>query len=39
LELHGLYFHVGEAQTYLLTEAASGDGELFGHVGETGVPA
>jgi len=39
LELHGLYFHVGEAQTYLLTEAASGDGELFGHVGEAGVPA
>ncbi|MEV5898728.1 SulP family inorganic anion transporter [Streptomyces sp. NPDC052127] len=39
LELHGLYFHVGEAQTYLLAEAASGDGELFGHVGEAGVPA
>ncbi|MFE6824805.1 SulP family inorganic anion transporter [Streptomyces sp. NPDC057690] len=38
LELHGLYFHVGEAQTYLLTEADSGDGELFGHVGEAGVP-
>ncbi|MFF3207637.1 bifunctional SulP family inorganic anion transporter/carbonic anhydrase [Streptomyces sp. NPDC002962] len=39
LELHGLYFHVGEAQTYLLTEEAAGDGELFGHVGEAGVPA
>ncbi|MFH0179379.1 bifunctional SulP family inorganic anion transporter/carbonic anhydrase [Streptomyces cacaoi] len=39
LELHGLYFHVGEAQTYLLTEAAAGDGELFGHVGEADVPA
>lgn len=32
LELHGLYFHVGEAQTYLLT---GGDGsELFDHVGQ-----
>ncbi|MFI7499002.1 SulP family inorganic anion transporter [Streptomyces sp. NPDC049687] len=31
LELHGLYFHVGEAQTYLLTET-NGDG-LFDHVG------
>ncbi|MEU1517979.1 SulP family inorganic anion transporter [Streptomyces sp. NPDC005811] len=31
LELHGLYFHVGEAQTYLLT---GNDGsELFDHVG------
>ncbi|MEU1183883.1 SulP family inorganic anion transporter [Streptomyces sp. NPDC005820] len=31
LELHGLYFHVGEAQTYLLTGR---DGsELFDHVG------
>ncbi|MFF7171676.1 SulP family inorganic anion transporter [Streptomyces pseudovenezuelae] len=30
LELHGMYFHVGEAQAYLLTEA-DGDG-LFGHV-------
>ncbi|MFD9319265.1 SulP family inorganic anion transporter [Streptomyces sp. NPDC060053] len=39
LELHGLYFHVGEAQTYLLTEAAAGDGELFGHVGEVDMPA
>jgi carbonic anhydrase len=30
LELHGMYFHVGEAQAYLLTET---DGDaLFGHV-------
>ncbi|WP_328434222.1 bifunctional SulP family inorganic anion transporter/carbonic anhydrase [Streptomyces sp. NBC_00425] len=35
LELHGLYFHVGEAQTYLLTEAGQGDGEVFDHVGVT----
>ncbi|MFJ6729606.1 SulP family inorganic anion transporter [Streptomyces sp. NPDC091281] len=34
LELHGLYFHVGEAQTYLLGDAAQGaDGEVFDHVG------
>ncbi|WP_369260939.1 SulP family inorganic anion transporter [Streptomyces sp. R35] len=33
LELHGMYFHVGEAQAYLL---ADGDGgELFDHVGAT----
>ncbi|MFI1050469.1 SulP family inorganic anion transporter [Streptomyces griseoruber] len=31
LELHGLYFHVGEAQTYLLT--GNDGGELFDHVG------
>ncbi|MGW3663984.1 SulP family inorganic anion transporter [Streptomyces sp. NPDC005141] len=31
LELHGMYFHVGEAQAYLLADA---DGaELFDHVG------
>ncbi|MBW8821064.1 MAG: bifunctional SulP family inorganic anion transporter/carbonic anhydrase, partial [Streptomyces sp.] len=30
LELHGMYFHVGEAQAYLLT-GADGDG-LFDHV-------
>jgi len=31
LELHGMYFHVGEAQAYLLVD---GDGaELFDHVG------
>jgi carbonic anhydrase len=31
LELHGMYFHVGEAQAYLLT--AGDGGELFDHVG------
>ncbi|MET8980828.1 SulP family inorganic anion transporter [Streptomyces sp. NPDC004539] len=31
LELHGMYFHVGEAQAYLLTESA--EGRLFDHVG------
>ncbi|MEU4084935.1 SulP family inorganic anion transporter [Streptomyces aureus] len=39
LELQGMYFHVGEAQAYLLTEA---DGaELFTHVGafDHAVPA
>ncbi|MCX4916045.1 SulP family inorganic anion transporter [Streptomyces sp. NPDC005386] len=30
LELHGMYFHVGEAQAYLL---ADDEAELFGHVG------
>jgi carbonic anhydrase len=30
LELHGMYFHVGEAQAYLLT-GADGD-EVFDHV-------
>ncbi|MFI2431099.1 SulP family inorganic anion transporter [Streptomyces sp. NPDC018693] len=30
LELHGMYFHVGEAQAYLLTEAR--DGGVFDHV-------
>ncbi|MFJ1808566.1 MULTISPECIES: bifunctional SulP family inorganic anion transporter/carbonic anhydrase [unclassified Streptomyces] len=39
LELHGLYFHVGEAQAYLLTEATAGGGELFGHVGEAHLSA
>ncbi|MGQ4358840.1 bifunctional SulP family inorganic anion transporter/carbonic anhydrase [Streptomyces sp. SAS_272] len=39
LELHGLYFHVGEAQTYLLTGAGQGDGEVFDHVGVTDVSA
>ncbi|MDX3314593.1 SulP family inorganic anion transporter [Streptomyces sp. ME08-AFT2] len=37
LELHGLYFHVGEAQTYLLTGAEQGGGEVFDHVGATDV--
>ncbi|MGW7262746.1 bifunctional SulP family inorganic anion transporter/carbonic anhydrase [Streptomyces sp. NPDC054842] len=36
LELHGMYFHVGEAQSYLLTGADAGTGtdgtELFDHV-------
>ncbi|MFF1543822.1 SulP family inorganic anion transporter [Streptomyces sp. NPDC058291] len=36
LELHGLYFHVGEAQTYLLTEAPGGGG-MFDHVGTAHV--
>lgn len=31
LELHGMYFHVGEAQAYLLT--ASEEHEVFGRVG------
>ncbi|MGW1272858.1 SulP family inorganic anion transporter [Streptomyces sp. NPDC002491] len=39
LELHGLYFHVGEAQTYLLTGAGQGGGEVFDHVGVTDVSA
>ena len=30
LELHGMYFHVGEAQAYLLAEANAG--EVFDHV-------
>ncbi|MFJ8081946.1 SulP family inorganic anion transporter [Streptomyces sp. NPDC096205] len=33
LELHGMYFHVGEAQAYLLTGAEGG--ELFDHVAGT----
>ncbi|MFI6209328.1 bifunctional SulP family inorganic anion transporter/carbonic anhydrase [Streptomyces sp. NPDC051041] len=37
LELHGMYFHVGEAQAYLLTEA---DGDrVFDRVREVGQPA
>ncbi|GGN74610.1 transporter [Streptomyces albiflavescens] len=31
LELHGMYFHVGEAQAYLLVDGDGG--ELFDHVG------
>ncbi|MGW5772788.1 bifunctional SulP family inorganic anion transporter/carbonic anhydrase [Streptomyces longwoodensis] len=34
LELHGMYFHVGEAQAYLLTE-----GKVFDHVRPVDVPA
>ncbi|MFJ3898272.1 SulP family inorganic anion transporter [Streptomyces sp. NPDC090083] len=37
LELHGMYFHVGEAQAYLLTEADGG--ELFDGVGVAEVSA
>ncbi|MFE1951811.1 bifunctional SulP family inorganic anion transporter/carbonic anhydrase [Streptomyces sp. NPDC059524] len=36
LDLHGMYFHVGEAQAYLLTEGEPGgaapDDPVFGHV-------
>lgn len=35
LQLHGMYFHVGEAQAYLLTEGASsgtGPDEVFARV-------
>ncbi|EGX60961.1 integral membrane transport protein [Streptomyces zinciresistens K42] len=35
LALHGMYFHVGEAQAYLLTE--TGDDEVFDHVGVAGL--
>lgn len=34
LELHGMYFHVGEAQAYLLTEPV-GSSEVFAHVADT----
>jgi carbonic anhydrase len=40
LELHGMYFHVGEAQAYLLTEATSrdaGEGEFFDRVAATAL--
>ncbi|MFF3485158.1 bifunctional SulP family inorganic anion transporter/carbonic anhydrase [Streptomyces sp. NPDC002701] len=40
LELHGMYFHVGEAQAYLLTEASSqdaGEGEIFDRVAATAL--
>ncbi|WP_329219752.1 SulP family inorganic anion transporter [Streptomyces sp. NBC_01485] len=37
LELHGLYFHVGEAQAYLLTGESGG--ELFDHVGVADLTA
>jgi carbonic anhydrase len=50
LELHGLYFHVGEAQTYLLTEPSRDGGSsesggeaehggVFDHVGSVDVSA
>jgi carbonic anhydrase len=35
-ELHGMYFHVGEAQAYLLTGA--GADEVFDHVWAADVP-
>nr|AQT39303.1 CA-Sulf [Streptomyces sp.] len=38
LELHGMYFHVGEAQAYLLTGAVDGD-EVFDHVRAAGLSA
>lgn len=37
LELHGMYFHVGEAQAYLLDGAA--DGAVFGEVTESAEDA
>ncbi|MFR9795147.1 SulP family inorganic anion transporter [Streptomyces sp. MS06] len=37
LELHGMYFHVGEAQAYLLTEEEGR--EVFGHVCEADLTA
>ncbi|MGW2831118.1 bifunctional SulP family inorganic anion transporter/carbonic anhydrase [Streptomyces sp. NPDC001286] len=37
LELHGMYFHVGEAQAYLLTGAR--EEQVFGHVGVADVTA
>jgi carbonic anhydrase len=38
LELQGMYFHVGEAQAYLLTGMVGGD-EVFDHVRAAGLPA
>jgi len=37
LELQGMYFHVGEAQSYLLTSA--GGDEVFDHVAAAELPA
>ncbi|MEU6531788.1 SulP family inorganic anion transporter [Streptomyces sp. NPDC046928] len=37
LELHGMYFHVGEAQAYLLAEGA--EDEVFDHVGVADLSA
>ncbi|WP_338907102.1 SulP family inorganic anion transporter [Streptomyces nigra] len=37
LELHGMYFHVGEAQAYLLSEVH--EGEVFDHVGVADLTA
>ncbi|MGW4230393.1 SulP family inorganic anion transporter [Streptomyces sp. NPDC004980] len=41
LQLHGMYFHVGEAQAYLLTEGASsgtGPDEVFARVAPAAEP-
>ncbi|GAA3894686.1 SulP family inorganic anion transporter [Streptomyces lacrimifluminis] len=38
LDLHGMYFHVGEAQAYLLTGTVGGD-EVFDHVRAAGLSA
>jgi carbonic anhydrase len=37
LELHGMYFHVGEAQAYLLADG--GEDEVFDHVGVADLSA
>ncbi|MCH5675132.1 SulP family inorganic anion transporter [Streptomyces gilvus] len=37
LELHGMYFHVGEAQAYLLAE--TGEKRVFDHVGVSDLSA
>ena len=39
LELHGMFFHVGEAQAYLLSEAGEGKDEVFDHVGVADLSA
>lgn len=41
LELYGMYFHVGEAQAYLLSEAGQSEGEaaVFDHVGVADLSA
>ncbi|MFJ4694363.1 SulP family inorganic anion transporter [Streptomyces sp. NPDC088766] len=39
LELHGMYFHVGEAQAYLLGEDRAGGREVFDHVGVADLSA
>lgn len=38
VELHGMYFHVGEAQAYLLSGTVGGD-EVFDHVRAAGLSA
>jgi carbonic anhydrase len=38
LDLQGMYFHVGEAQAYLLTGVEGGD-EMFDHVRAAGLSA